>query len=242
MSSLYPDLGSTSFPNSVDTFVTMLNMVATDGALVTQYQAAMNNGDLTTAQTILASIPSANQKIVTADKLNKFKDAILAVERFYLTDIVPYVNTKQTEWENTINLFSYIGVYSPSVQYQKNNLVEYTVSGINLLYICTNTPTIGTVPTNTLYWRPLSVQGVKGDAGVGYSFVFAWSGSTSYVLQNMVSYNNALWGCIVANTNQAPFVGSAYWTYVASIEGQIYPVQASEPVGLSTGSLWFRTL
>lgn len=242
MSILYNDLALTNFPNTPDSFVSMLNMLASDGTLVTQYQTAMKNGDTATAQTILASIPNASQKIITAEKLNKYSDAIVALERFWVTDIEPYIDTKQTEWENTIDLFSYIGEYSPSTQYQKNNLVDYTVSGLKLIYICTALPPVGTVPNNTSYWRALTVQGVKGDSGVGLSFVFEWSALTAYSVQNVVSYENALWGCIVPNTNQAPSEVSSYWEYIADLTGIKYPVQSNEPTGLSTGALWFRTL
>ena len=240
--SFYPDLQNSTFPGEIDVFTNFLNILATDGTLVNQYQTAMKAGDLATAQAILAQIPNASQKVLTADKLNKYKDAIIALERFWTTDIEPYIDTKQTEWENTIDLFSYIGEYNPSVQYQKNNLVDYTSLGIKMIYICTATPPIGTAPTNTSYWRVLTIQGVKGDSGVGLSFVFAWSAAQAYALQNVVSYENALWGCIQANTNQPPFDGSTYWQYVASLTGEKYPVQSTAPPGLSTGALWFQTL
>ena len=143
MSVTYPDL-STSFPESIDVLTSWLNILASDVTLVNQYQTAMKAGDLATAQSILAQIPNANQKVLTADKLNKYKDAIIALERFWTTDIEPYIDTKQTEWENTIDLFSYIGEYNPAVQYQKNNLVGYTYLGVKMIYICTATPPIVT--------------------------------------------------------------------------------------------------
>lgn len=243
MSSLYPDLPGTSFPSDgIDTFVTFLNMLATDGTLVNQYQTAMKAGDLATAQAILAQIPNANQKVLTADKLNKYKDAIVALERFWLADIEPYVGGKQVEWENIIDRFSYLGEYNPATQYQKNNMVEYLTGGVNLTYIAILQPPIGTSPTNTTYWRQITIQGVKGDSGTGMAFMFAWSASQPYVLNNVVTYDNALWGCKIANTNQPPFVGSTYWEYIFDIKSAIYPVQQAEPTGLSVGELWFRVL
>lgn len=74
---------STTFPGSIMTFPTMQDMTASDGALVAQYQAAMQSGDLDTARTILASITNNQNKIVTADLLNQILDTTVAVEKYF---------------------------------------------------------------------------------------------------------------------------------------------------------------
>lgn len=74
---------STSFPNQVQTFPTMQDMTVTDGALVKQFQAAMQAGDLDTARTILASIPNYQNKVVTAELLNNILDTTVAVQEYF---------------------------------------------------------------------------------------------------------------------------------------------------------------
>ena len=59
MSALYPDLSLTNFPSSLDQFMTFLNIVASDGPLIAQYQAAMEAGNQTQANQILAQMPQA---------------------------------------------------------------------------------------------------------------------------------------------------------------------------------------
>lgn len=44
MSTKYPDLSLTNFPNSLDQFTTFLNIVSSDGPLIGQYQSAMQMG------------------------------------------------------------------------------------------------------------------------------------------------------------------------------------------------------
>ena len=95
MSALYPDLSLTNFPSSLDQFMTFLNIVATDGPLIAQYQAAMESGNQTQANQILAQIPQGTQKIMTAVTLNQLSQAMLAIERFYKTDIEPHIQTQQ---------------------------------------------------------------------------------------------------------------------------------------------------
>ena len=74
---------STTFPNQIMTFPTMQDMTATDGALVKQFQAAMQAGDLDTARTILASIPNYQNKVITAELLNNILDTTVAVQKYF---------------------------------------------------------------------------------------------------------------------------------------------------------------
>ena len=74
---------ATSYPNSVQTFPQMIDLAASDGALIQQYQAAMQGGNLTLAQQILAQIPNNQNKIITADYLNTINDTVVAVEKFF---------------------------------------------------------------------------------------------------------------------------------------------------------------
>ena len=71
MSATYTDLTLTNFPDSLDTFLTYLNIVASDGPLIQQYIDALEAGNQTQANQILAQIPSASQKIIKATDLNK---------------------------------------------------------------------------------------------------------------------------------------------------------------------------
>ena len=134
MSATYPDLSS-NFPESIDVFPTWLNIVASDGPLIAQYQAAMEAGNQTQANQILAQIPQGTQKIITATSLNDLTAAMLAVERFYKDNIADYIETQQQSWLTVINRFSYQGVWQSGTSYVVNNLVSYTVSGLNFVYI-----------------------------------------------------------------------------------------------------------
>ena len=74
---------ATSYPNSVQTFPQMIDLAASDGPLVQQYQLAMQTGNLTLAKQILAQIPNNQSKIITADYLNTINDTVVAVEKFF---------------------------------------------------------------------------------------------------------------------------------------------------------------
>ena len=241
MSATYPDLSLTNFPDNIDTFTTWLNIVATDGPLIQQYQAALQAGNQTLANQILAQIPQGTQKIITATDLNTLTQAMLAVERFYQTDIEPYVAQKQADWLTIIQQFSYQGVWSSGTSYVTNNFVTYTVSGLTLLYLAIADPPVGTLPTNTQYWRLLTIQGQPGTSGTGLSYRQEWQTGVSYSTNDAVTYDGALWLALQNSQGREPSTNPSYWKLVMSLETTTYPIQDIEPTNLDVGGLWFNT-
>ena len=240
MSTTYQDLSFTTFPEQVQTFVTMLNMATSDGSAVLGYQEAMKNGDTATAQQYFSQIANANQKFIDSTKMNTLMDTCVALQRFYTTDIQPYVNNKQQSWENVINQFSYQGNYSPSVSYDKNNFVTADINGVNQVFICLMQTPVGTPVTNTTYWRQLTIRGMQGISGEGLTFRYTWDSSQTYYENDVVSYNDCVWGCTNENANQAPAVNSSYWQLIYKSQQYIYPFSSATPVSSQTGSLWFE--
>ena len=94
---------ATSFPNAIQTFPQMIDLLASDGSLAQQYQTAMQAGNLTLAQQILAQIPNNQSKIITADYLNTINDTLVAVEKYFQVRYSPaYVvsNTQPSSQES----------------------------------------------------------------------------------------------------------------------------------------------
>ena len=103
MSTSYPDLNLTTFPEAVDTFVQMLDIVASDATNLAEYQSAMEAGNVIQANAALSNIANGTQKLLTAEKINKIFNSIEALERFLASDIVPYVTQLQANWQTEIN-------------------------------------------------------------------------------------------------------------------------------------------
>lgn len=241
MSTKYPDLSLTNFPNSLDQFTTFLNIVSSDGPLIGQYQSAMQNGNTTLANQILTQIPQATQKIITAVDLNTLSQAMLAIERFYLNDIEPYIDDLHQSWLNTIQQFSYKGVWQNGTSYVTNNLVSYTTSGLNFVYIALSNVPIGISPTNQTYWRLLTIQGQQGASGEGLSYRQEWNSSTQYATNDAVTYDGALWMALQASQNRLPDTNPQYWQLVMNLKTVTYPIQDTVPTNLQVDGLWFNT-
>lgn len=91
---------ATSYPNSVQTFPKMIDLTASDGSLVQQYQSAMQTGNLTLAKQILAQIPNNQSKIITADYLNTINDTLVALETYFTNKYSPAYVVSTTQPAN----------------------------------------------------------------------------------------------------------------------------------------------
>lgn len=240
MSKTYEDLPLSNFPDSLDSFTQWLNIVASDGPLIQQYLTAMNAGNQVLANQILSQIPSGSRKIIKATDLNKISQAMLAVERFYLTDIKPYIQTQQQSWLNIINQFSYKGVWASGTTYVTNNIVSYTTGGLQLLFIAIANPSVGTPPTNVNYWRSLTIQGPQGISGAGLTYMQEWNTSTSYNTDDAVTYGGGLWMSLQPNTNIQPGSNDNFWKLIIPIIVTTYPIQSAQPIVQEQGGLWFN--
>lgn len=78
----------------------MIDATASDGALIAQYQLAMEAGNLSLAKQILEQIPNGQNKIVTADYLNTLNDTVVALEQHFETRYSPAYVVSPTQPQN----------------------------------------------------------------------------------------------------------------------------------------------
>ena len=93
----------TLFPSQIQTFPQMMNILASEGDYVKQYQDAMESGDLATAQSILSQISNSQSKIITADYLNTINDTVVAVQQYFNERYSPAYTVSETMPTNQQN-------------------------------------------------------------------------------------------------------------------------------------------
>lgn len=243
MSATYPQYPQSNFPDGLDSWEEFLDVMDSDAELLKQYQQYVLNGDMANAQNIYKQIPNADRKFIGALVMNQFADAIMSLETFYgNSGFESYVNSKQNEWQTIIDKFSYKGIYNNNTQYEKNNIVLYNVDGQNYLFINTYNRTTpkNTLPTNTNYWRILTIRGEKGEAGSSTTFYFEWESAMEYKANDVVAFGSALYVALQDNVNIRPSTNPDYWQLIFQSLTKRYPVQREQPTEASTGDLWFR--
>lgn len=214
MSKTYTDLTETQFPDKVDDLTRMSDLTTSDLTLVNQYYTYYNAGNLAAAAQLLIDNPTLMNKIFNAAKFNILRDALIALQRYYKSDVQSFIDSTRASLQGEIDTFVPKGTYSSTVSYAKNNVVTYNGSG----YIC-RADCKGKTPGTTAganYWNLIASKGAKGDSGTGLSFRGAYNASTTYAKDDAVTDGHAIWAAIQASTGQSLVEGS-YWTKAIDI-------------------------
>lgn len=233
---------ASTFPNEIDNIPLFLDVTDKDSSLIKEFEQYMTNNDFANANTTLQKIENANQKIISATRMNQLRDCIIALEKFYGTDIKPYITNKQSEWEGIISQFQFKNNYSSSTPYKINNIVLFQSNGEFKLYIRTNGDGLSNKPpTDTNYWRVLTIKGERGISSNSVTtFNFDWESNQTYAVNSIVSHNNQWWISLKENINSEPMEGSKDWQLVMVAMQTLYPVQEDQPLSQQIGELWFE--
>lgn len=165
-------------------------------------------------------------------------------------DLVIYDNAI---WEckanDTINRIPQEGTYWTQY-YIKNSMVGYTdsITNRNALYIAlqdidtTDTPYESYISDNPKWFR-LTLIGIVGDNGDGFSFEGEWENTLSYSIGDLVTYDEICYSSLTNNNlNHTPNVNPTYWKREFAISMKQIPVQAEMPEDQDIGDLWFEVI
>lgn len=209
MSITYGDLSYTAFPDAIDSFMRFTDPSAQQQQYIQQYYAYVDAGNMTAAQSLIAAHPDLKNCIVNAETLNKYHDALLALEKHYHEEIE----------DNIANIVSYIGVYTTGTTYNKFNVVTY--QNQSYMYI-NNTASSNHLPTDTNYWVQITLTGEQGASGTGLSPRGNYASDVTYYEDDFVVSDNSFWQCLQDGTiNQRPNTSSSVWRLLLSIDGSI---------------------
>lgn len=207
MSTLYSEFLYSNFPDQpYDTYEYMQDMTFDLLGLVSQYESLMLNKRFDEASQLLKDNPSLNRIYFNAEKYNKLIDSIRSTQRLYSEDVQMYI----------LELVQNKGTYSNTQKYTKYNVVNYD----SMVYMCTSLDTpLGTLPTNTKYWYPLSIKGERGFSGLGLSFDGVFNSKTTYNSDSAVSYGTCLYASTSDdNIGHTPSKSSSYWDLVVDFQ------------------------
>ncbi|MBR0596970.1 hypothetical protein [Sinanaerobacter chloroacetimidivorans] len=203
MSNLYPDLVHTNYPEMIDHYEDMIDVNAAIKPLIDQYYSLYNMGDFDGMNALLTANPTLRKALHNAQKWNYLKDTVEAQGRFYKDDVRDYL----------MNIIKLKGDFAETTKYNKYDVVGYLMAGAKQYFmgISTNIP-IGTLPTNSAYFVPLTLRGEPGASGTGLSFRKNWSNITQYYTSDLVVHNNTLWVANNNNLNSVPQDVSTDWS------------------------------
>ena len=197
MGEIYTDLNS-DFPLKVSTMNKVQDVTLSAKPYVDLYNQYYSQGDFDNANQVINDHPELLTMMLNMTLINQIIDEIKATQRTFKDDVESYIFT----------IVKIKGEFSKSTKYTKYNIVYFE----NLPYmgIADDIP-IGTLPTNITYWYPLAIKGEQGESGLGLTPRGAWNDRTQYYKDDMVAYNNILWGALADNINYIPNESSSMW-------------------------------
>lgn len=161
----YEDTPLTNFPDAEDNWARMSDVTATLLSAALQYNTLWEEGKIDEANDLLDANPALKNTIFNADKWNKLRDAIIAVERYYLNDVQDFI-------EETAQ--SAIGI-NDNPEEEDKTLVSYSASKVDELI--NNTTTNITTKLTTVKTATISSSGWSSSAP--YTQTVSVSGITS---------------------------------------------------------------
>lgn len=235
------------FPNEIDNIPLFIDIDESDSKFLFQFEDYMKKGDFKNANKVLQNIPNSKQKVVTATRLNQLRDCIIALEKFYKTQINPDLEQNQIQWKEKMSHHAFVGTYNQTIPYRVNNIVLYQYK----LYIRTASDNVpGKIPTDESCWRILTLQGERGEnlGGLGNdgaenptTFYFDWIPNQTYAVNSIVSYENKWWIALKRNINSPPSETNNNWELLVKSLQPIYPFQPNQPTSQEEGEIWFQT-
>lgn len=215
MSKTYTDLPETQFPDAIDELSRMSDLTSGDIPLVNEYYAYYNAGNMTAAAQLLANNPSLLSKLFNAAKFNILRDALIALQRFYMSDVQTYIDSTRQSLEDEIMDRTTYDEYDPQHVYKKS---EYAMYNGNL-YVASKNGIVGQAPTGETdeNWILISYKGEQGVSGTGLSFCGMYSSGATYYKDDCVSDGYRIWAALKECKGQ-PLAEGEYWTLVVSID------------------------
>lgn len=219
-----------TMPNSQDIHLS-------DAGLRSQFVSLFTSGDYTGAFDILNNNPQLDNKKIVADALNALNVAITYLENLYYTNVDNFLASELVRLQTAIDRYRKIGIYSGAVQYQVNNFVIYN----SLAYICIAMPPIGTLPTNVTYWEEVGLKGEQGAASLNLTLRYNWSNLTSYLIRDVVVYNEIFYVAKTNNVGKIPSTSTADWEILLSIDRRYIHTEVLDDL-LEVDDIWYKTL
>ena len=155
--------------------------------IIETYKEIFNNESIEEAHNLI-NTDTLKSYVLQSEWMNDVKTKIEQVEEHKDTECDKNLADRTEEFQFNINELIYIGEYSSSKQYYKNNFVFYNEE----IYFCIEN-SLNKDPTDVNYWVKIGLRGEKGQYDMGVVWRGIWDYSTEYYKYDLVSYNNNLY-------------------------------------------------
>lgn len=203
MSTFYPDLTLTQFPDRIDGRYLMIDPSTPEHIQwIAEYNACIDAGDMDGAIAVLEAHEDLRKMFFNAAKWNRHDDMIIALEKFFYQDVEEYL----------MDIVAWRGEWSPTTPYTKYDVVYYMHDEAYETYmgIVRDIPT-GTLPTDTDYFVPITLRGQKGESGIGLTWRGAWKPQIQYYTDDCAVYDGKIYAAKQDSMGDRPDISPSSW-------------------------------
>lgn len=221
-----------TFPEQVDTFVRKYHLQAQDIPKMKEWKTLKEKINRTPEEETRLNQLTEDLRyaFIDPEEWNKFQDALVNTQQFFLDEVYVYIQQKQAEFDAELEKFNHKGEYNPTRQYYKRNTVTFQGETYLCLKDC-----IGIAPDpfqDTEYWAKIAQRGAKGekgDSGVGLRFRGQYNPNIYYQVDDAVQYHGNVFACLKENIGIEPnlYQDTEYWALAIA-------------KGASTGTVEFK--
>ena len=248
-----------TFPEQVDTILEVFDIPPSEKTNALRYQELKLKTNLTVGeQTELNNLTTQLQNyLITPELFNKFADICINLEIFFnentiqhinalKADMIAFTNNKKIEFDNEIAKFTPRGTYNQVTQYFKLNVVDYNDGSGIQAYLCIK-DSLGFLPTNTTYFKKLTIRGQKGDKGQdGLNLVFkgAYNPTTAYMKDQAIQYGGVVFASLQDNNfGNYPnlSVDTVYWSKLWDTTVTVSVLRGYRNITTDTNTVNFMT-
>lgn len=217
----------------------MDDMHLSSQATFMDYYTAMQNNNISNAANILKNNPSVANQIMNADNINILLNETYRRELIPKIDIDYFLEGLLSVYQKMIDFTKVMGEWDANTQYNVHNLVYYNEKAY---YVYPNTaPPIGTLPTDTQYWKEYDIKGLQGYGGINLNLKFNWDNTQNYKIGDVVIFQNKMWYAVADNTNYEPNLNHYPWVVISMPKLPAKtPIQRAVPNGYDIGDFWFQ--
>lgn len=224
-------------PNTIP-FLRYQDIQISDASLQKQFKEYCLTGQYSQALSLLNNNTAQLQgKAFIANTINTITAGLLKLENYFYEGVIVYLSDLATQYQLLVNNLRKRGNWLSSFQYTPYNFVVYN----NDIYMCFQTPPIGTPPTNESYWLYLGLRGIEGVPGFDVVMKYDWQPTVSYEINDLVVYNGTIYVALEENTGVVPGTDDSVWlVFIQFVRGEIY-VGVDAPFVLANNVIWFQT-
>jgi hypothetical protein len=226
---------------TLDDFIVFQDIDADHIAMIERYEVLRKKTSTTSAEKdeMTNLLTELQEYMPTSVTWNQLCACMLNLEVFVRDGLVIYIKEKENEFKEMLAQYKYAQEWNSTTTYYFGNLVSH--NGYGFLNIYNNDdnnvinlnhePNIG-VGFDT-YWARFTIKGDKGDVGISANYKGEYSSTTTYSLDDAVTYNGIMYYAKSTTVGNLP-TNNAYWAYV----DKLY-VGTNSPV--DTNLIWLDT-